>query len=167
MDTKLIRILKKLLGSQIISLQCLLKGNEKETESSADYHLSIVRKKKEKVKEVINSSNENIVFEQEKGAEKKVERKDLLVSKKALVWDPRVQHGLLTASQLFNINQWLLSVENDEIDGFKERDAGGVVKQDEVVVEQDEVVVDAFDKMLDSFQDFGCSTKGRRLTTLV
>ena len=161
MDTKLIRILKKLLGSQIISLQCLLKGNEKETESSADYHLSIVRKKEEKVKEVINSSNENIVFEQEKGVKKKVERKDLLVSKKALVWDPRVQHGLLTASQLFNINQWLLSVENqrpDKIDGVEEREAG----QD-----GEDVVVDSFDRMLDTFQDFGCSAKGRRLTTLV
>lgn len=161
MDTKLIRILKKLLGSQIISLQCLLKGNEKETESSADYHLSIVRKKEEKVKEVINSSNENIVFEQEKGVKKKVEGKDLLVSKKALVWDPRVQHGLLTASQLFNINQWLLSVENqqpDEINGVEEREAG----QD-----GEDAVVDSFDRMLDTFQDFGCSAKGRRLTTLV
>ena len=161
MDTKLIRILKKLLGSQIISLQCLLKGNEKETESSADYHLSIVRKKEEKVKEVINSSNENIVFEQEKGVKKKVERKDLLVSKKALVWDPRVKNGLLTASQLFNINQWLLSVENqqpDEIDGVEEKEAG----QD-----GEDAVVDSFDRMLDSFQDFGCSAKGRRLTTLV
>ena len=161
MDTKLIRILKKLLGSQIISLQCLLKGNEKETESSADYHLSIVRKKKEKVKEVINSSNKNIVFEQEKGAEKKVERKDLLVSKKALVWDPRVQHGLLTASQLFNINQWLLRVENqqpDKIDGVEEREGGQDGEDD---------VVDSFDRMLDTFQDFGCSAKGRRLTTLV
>ena len=161
MDTKLIRILKKLLGSQIISLQCLLKGNEKETESSADYHLSIVRKKEEKVKEVINSSNENIVFEQEKGVKKKVEGKDLLVSKKALVWDPRVQHGLLTASQLFNINQWLLSVENqrpDKIDGVEEREAG----QD-----GEDAVVDSFDRMLDTFQDFGCSAKGRRLTTLV
>lgn len=161
MDTKLIRILKKLLGSQIISLQCLLKGNEKETESSADYHLSIVRKKEEKVKEVINSSNENIVFEQEKGVKKKVEGKDLLVSKKALVWDPRVQHGLLTASQLFNINQWLLRVENqrpDKIDGVEEREAG----QD-----GEDAVVDSFDRMLDTFQDFGCSAKGRRLTTLV
>ena len=161
MDTKLIRIFKKLLGSQIISLQCLLKGNEKETESSADYHLSIVRKKKEKVKEVINSSNKNIVFEQEKGAEKKVERKDLLVSKKALVWDPRVQHGLLTASQLFNINQWLLSEENqqpDKIDGVEEREGGQDGEDD---------VVDSFDRMLDTFQDFGCSAKGRRLTTLV
>ena len=161
MDTKLIRILKKLLGSQIISLQCLLKGNEKETESSADYYLSIVRKKEEKVKEVINSSNENIVFEQEKGVKKKVEGKDLLVSKKALVWDPRVQHGLLTASQLFNINQWLLSVENqqpDEINGVEEREAG----QD-----GEDAVVDSFDRMLDTFQDFGCSAKGRRLTTLV
>ena len=161
MDTKLITILKKLLGSQIISLQCLLKGNEKETESSADYHLSIVRKKKEKVKEVINSSNKNIVFEQEKGAEKKVERKDLLVSKKALVWDPRVQHGLLTASQLFNINQWLLRVENqqpDKIDGVEEREGGQDGEDD---------VVDSFDRMLDTFQDFGCSAKGRRLTTLV
>ena len=161
MDTKLIRILKKLLGSQIISLQCLLKGNEKETESSADYHLSIVRKKEEKVKEVINSSNENIVFEQEKGVKKKVEGKDLLVSKKALVWDPRVQHGLLTASQLFNINQWLLSVENqqpDEIDGVEEREADQNGK---------DAVVDSFDRMLDTFQDFGCSAKGRRLTTLV
>ena len=161
MDTKLIRILKKLLGSQIISLQCLLKGNEKETESSADYHLSIVRKKEEKVKEIINSSNENIVFEQEKGVKKKLEGKDLLVSKKALVWDPRVQHGLLTASQLFNINQWLLRVENqqpDEIDGVEEREAG----QD-----GEDAVVDSFDRMLDTFQDFGCSAKGRRLTTLV
>ena len=157
----MIRIFKKLLVSQIISLQCLLKGNEKETESSADYHLSIVRKKKEKVKEVINSSNENIVFEQEKGAEKKVERKDLLVSKKALVWDPRVQHGLLTASQLFNINQWLLRVENqqpDKIDGVEEREGGQDGEDD---------VVDSFDRMLDTFQDFGCSPKGRRLTTLV
>ena len=161
MDTKLIRILKKLLGSQIISLQCLLKGNEKETELSADYHLSIVRKKEEKVKEVINSSNENIVFEQEKGVKKKVEGKDLLVSKKALVWDPRVQDGLLTANQLFNINQWLLSVENqqpDKIDGVEEREAG----QD-----GEDAVVDSFDRMLDTFQDFGCSAKGRRLTTLV
>ena len=157
----MIRIFKKLLVSQIISLQCLLKGNEKETESSADYHLSIVRKKKEKVKEVINSSNKNIVFEQEKGAEKKVERKDLLVSKKALVWDPRVQHGLLTASQLFNINQWLLRVENqqpDKIDGVEEREGGQDGEDD---------VVDSFDRMLDTFQDFGCSPKGRRLTTLV
>ena len=161
MDTKLIRILKKLLGSQIISLQCLLKGNEKETETSAEYHLSVVRKKEEKVKELINSSNEKIVFEQEKGVEKKVERKDLLVAKKALVWDPRVQHKLLTASQLFNINQWLLSVENqqpDEMDDVEERETG----QD-----GEDAGVDSFDKMLDSFQDFRCSTNERRLTTLV
>ena len=157
----MIRIFKKLLVSQIISLQCLLKGNEKETELSADYHLSIVRKKEEKVKEIINSSNENIVFEQEKGVKKKVEGKDLLVSKKALVWDPRVQHGLLTASQLFNINQWLLRVENqqpDKIDGVEEREGGQDGEDD---------VVDSFDRMLDTFQDFGCSPKGRRLTTLV
>ena len=161
MDTKLIRILKKLLGSQIISLQCLLKGNEKETESSADYHLSIVRKKEEKVKEVINSSNDNFVFEHEKGVKKTVKRKDLLVSKKALVWDARVQNGLLTASQLFNINQWLLRVENqrpDKTDGVEEREAG----QD-----GEDAMVDSFDRMLDTFQDFGCSAKGRRLTTLV
>ena len=86
---------------------------------------------------------------------------ELLVAKKALVWDPRVQNGLLTAHQLFNINQWLLSVENlrpDQIDGLEERDGGGS--------EQDDVV-DSIDRMLDSFQDFGCNTKGRRLTTLV
>ena len=69
--------------------------------------------------------------------------------------------GLLTASQLFNINQWLLSVENqhpDKIDGVDEREAG----QD-----GEDAVVDSFDRMLDTFQDFGCSAKGRRLTTLV
>lgn len=146
MDTKLIGILKKLLGSQIISLQCLLKGNEKETNSSAEYHLSVVRKKEEKVKKVINSSNQNIVFDQEKAVKKKVERKDLLVEKKALVWDPRVQDKLLTANQLFNINQWLLSVENqqpDEMDGVEE---GETASQD-----GEDAGVDSFDKMLDSF----------------
>ena len=166
MDTQLIRILKKLLTSQKISLQCLLKGDEKETQASADYHLSLVRKKEEKVQELIKaevtSSNEIIVVtEQEKGVEKGVQRKELLVAKKALVWDPRVQDGLLSANQLFNINQWLLSVENlrpDQIDGLEERDGGGS--------EQDDVV-DSIDRMLDSFQDFGCNTKGRRLTTLV
>ena len=159
MDTQLIRILKKLLArSQIISFQCLLKRDEKET--AADYHLSVVRKKEEKTREVIKTKvYGDIVTEQERGVGEKVQRKELLVRKKALVWDPRVQNRLLTASQLFNINQWLLSVENDEIDGFEERYAG--------VPEQDEVVVDSFDRMLDSFQDFGCSTKGRRLTTLV
>ena len=166
MDTQLIRILKKLLTSQKISLQCLLKGDEKETRSSADYHLSVVRKKEEKVQELIkaevSSSNEIIVVtEQEKGVEKGVQRKELLVAKKALVWDPRVQDGLLSANQLFNINQWLLSVENlrpDQIDGLEERD-GGTTDQDDTV--------DSIDRMLDSFQDFGCNTKGRRLTTLV
>ena len=166
METQLIRILKKLLAYKIISFQCLLKGDEKET--SAAYHLSVVRKKEEKTREL----NEIMVTEQEKEVGE-VQRKELLVRKKALVWDPRVQHGLLTASQLFNINQWLLSVENYQIDGFEEQDAGvaeqdaGVGEQDAGAAEQDEVVVDSFDKMLDSFQDFGCSTKGRRLTTLV
>ena len=171
MDT-LLRILKKLLASKIISFQCPLKGNEKET--SADYHLSVVRKKRE-LNEIMVTEQEKEVGEvtkQEKEVEE-VHRKEVLVRKKALVWDPRVQHGLLTASQLFNINQWLLSVGKDEVDDFEEKDAGvaeqdaGVGEQDAGVAEQDEVVVDSFDRMLDSFQDFGCSTKGGRLTTLV
>ena len=149
----MIRIFKKLLVSQIISLQCLLKGNEKETESSADYHLSIVRKKEEKAREVVKTNTE-----QEKGVGE-VQRKELLVRKKALVWDPRVQNGLLTASQLFNINQWLLSLENQQPYDL----------QDVIESTNDEVdpAVDELDKMLDSFQDFGDSKITRRLTTLV
>ena len=124
METQLKRILKKLFaGSQNISVQCLLKaGNEKET--SADYHLSVVRKREEKtreMKEETEDSNENIVTERRKEIQKRgfllrkakvnenvisEQRKEVLIGKKSLVWDPRVQNGLLTANQLFNINHF-------------------------------------------------------------
>ena len=154
MDTKLRRIFKKLLGSRLIKIQKDIFGrNEKETEWSAEYQLSIVRKKEEAIvkTEVTSTHKSNIPGPTEP-------KKDLLVSKKALICDPRVRDGLLTASQLFNINQWLLSLEN-----LQPFDLQDMIES----TNNEEDPVDEVDRMLDSFQDFGGSINTRRLTTLV
>ena len=151
MDTKLKRIFKKIFGSQVISLQCLLEMNRNKYQPPADYQLSVVRRKEE-----ATESKVNIMVEEER-------KRQLLIPKKALVWDSRVQNGFLSANQLFNINQWLLSVETrqpDEVDGMQKGDA-------DVTEQHGEDMVDCVDRMFDSFQDFGFSSKGRRLTTLV
>ena len=158
MDTKLRRIFKKLLGSHLLKIQDIFGRNEKETEWSAEYQLSIVRKKEEAIaKTEVTSSNSksNIPDPTES---RRTPKKDLLVPKKALIWDPRVRGGLLTSSQLFNINQWLLSLENQQ-----PYDLQDVIES----TNDEEDPVDEDDKMLDSFQDFGGSINTRRLTTLV
>ena len=158
MDTKLRRIFKKLLGSHLLNIQDIFGRNEKETEWSAEYQLSIVRKKEEAIaKTEVTSSNSksNIPDPTES---RRTPKKDLLVPKKALIWDPRVRDGLLTASQLFNINQWLLSLENQQ-----PYDLQDMIES----TNDEEDPVDKVDRILDSFQDFGGSINTRRLTTLV
>ena len=157
MDTKLRRIFKKLLGSQLLKIQDIFGRDEKETEWSAEYQLSIIRKKGEAIAktEVTSTNKSNIPGPTET---RRTPKKDLLVPKKALIWDPRVRGGLLTASQLFNINQWLLSLENQQ-----PYDLQDVIES----TNDEEDPVDEDDKMLDSFQDFGGSINTRRLTTLV
>ena len=158
MDTKLRRIFKKLLGSHLLNIQDIFGRNEKETEWSAEYQLSIVRKKEEAIaKTEVTSSNSksNIPDPTES---RRTPKKDLLVPKKALIWDPRVRDGLLTSSQLFNINQWLLSLEN-----LQPFDLQDMIES----TNNEEDPVDEVDRMLDSFQDFGGSINTRRLTTLV
>ena len=158
MDTKLRRIFKKLLGSHLLKIQDIFGRNEKETEWSVEYQLSIVRKKEEAIAtfEVTSTNKSNIPGLTET---RRTPKKDLLVPKKALIWDPRVRDGLLTASQLFNINQWLLSLENQQ-----PYDLQDVI---ESLNDEEDPAVDEVDKMLDSFQDFGGSINTRRLTTLV
>ena len=158
MDTKLRRIFKKLLGSQLLKIQDIFGRNEKETEWSAEYQLSIIRKKEEAIAktEETSTNKSNIHGPTET---RRTPKKDLLVPKKALIWDPRVRGGLLTASQLFNINQWLLSLENQQ-----PYDLQDVI---ESTNDEEDPAVDQVDKMLDSFQDFGGSIITRRLTTLV
>ena len=157
MDTKLRRIFKKLLGSHLLKIQDIFGRNEEETEWSAEYQLSIVRKKEEAIAktEETSTNKSNIHGPTET---RRTPKKDLLVPKKALIWDPRVRGGLLTASQLFNINQWLLSLENQQ-----PYDLQDVIES----TNDEEDPVDEDDKMLDSFQDFGGSINTRRLTTLV
>ena len=157
MDTKLRRIFKKLLGSHLLKIQNIFGRNEKETEWSAEYQLSIVRKKEEAIAktEVTSTNKSNIHGPTET---RRTPKKDLLVPKKALIWDPRVRDGLLTSSQLFNINQWLLSLENQQ-----PHDLQDVIES----TNDEEDKVDGVDKMLDCFQDFGGSIITRRLTTLV
>ena len=158
MDTKLRRIFKKLLGSHLLKIpQDIFGRNEKETEWSAEYQLSIVRKKEESIAktEETSTNKSNIHGPTET---RRTPKKDLLVPKKALIWDPRVRDGLLTSSQLFNINQWLLSLENQQ-----PYDLQDVIES----LNDEEDPVDEVDKMLDSFQDFGGSINTRRLTTLV
>ena len=157
MDIKLRRIFKKLLGSHLLKIQDIFGRNEKETDLSAEYQLSIVRKKEEAIAktEETSTNKSNIHGPTET---RRTPKKDLLVPKKALIWDPRVRGGLLTSSQLFNINQWLLSLENQQPHNL----------QDVIESSNDEEdKVDGVDKMLDTFQDFGGSTITRRLTTLV
>ena len=158
MDTKLRRIFKKLLGSHLLKIQDIFGRNEKETEWSAEYQLSIVRKKEEAIAktEETSTNKSNIHGPTET---RRTPKKDLLVPKKALIWDPRVRDGLLTSSQLFNINQWLLSLENQQ--PYDLQDVIESTNDDEAPV------VDEVDRMLDSFQDFGGSINTRRLTTLV
>ena len=158
MDTKLRRIFKKLLGSHLLKIQDIFGRNEKETEWSAEYQLSIIRKKEEAIAktEETSTNKSNIHGPTET---RRTPKKDLLVPKKALIWDPRVRGGLLTASQLFNINQWLLSLENQQ-----PYDLQDVI---ESTNDEEDPAVDQVDKMLDSFQDFGGSIITRRLTTLV
>ena len=157
MDTKLRRIFKKLLGSHLLKIQDIFGRDEKETEWSAEYQLSIVRKKEEAIAktEETSTNKSNIHGPTET---RRTPKKDLLVPKKALIWDPRVRDGLLTSSQLFNINQWLLSLENQQ-----PYDLQDVIES----TNDEEDPVDEDDKMLDSFQDFGGSINTRRLTTLV
>ena len=157
MDTKLRRIFKKLLGSHLLKIQDIFGRDEKETEWSAEYQLSIIRKKEEAIAktEETSTNKSNIPGPTET---RRTPKKDLLVPKKALIWDPRVRGGLLTASQLFNINQWLLSLENQQ-----PYDLQDVIES----TNDEEDPVDEDDKMLDSFQDFGGSINTRRLTTLV
>ena len=157
MDTKLRRIFKKLLGSHLLKIQDIFGRDEKETEWSAEYQLSIVRKKEEAIAttEVTSTNKSNIPGPTET---RRTPKKDLLVPKKALIWDPRVRDGLLTSSQLFNINQWLLSLENQQ-----PYDLQDVIES----TNDEEDPVDEVDRMFDSFQDFGGSTITRRLTTLV
>ena len=157
MDTKLRRIFKKLLGSHLLNIQDIFGRNEKETEWSAEYQLSIDRKKEEAIAktEETSTNKSNIHGPTET---RRTPKKDLLVPKKALIWDPRVRDGLLTSSQLFNINQWLLSLENQQ-----PYDLQDVIES----TNDEEDPVDEDDKMLDSFQDFGGSINTRRLTTLV
>ena len=157
MDTKLRRIFKKLLGSHLLKIQDIFGRDEKETEWSAEYQLSIIRKKEEAIAktEETSTNKSNIHGPTET---RRTPKKDLLVPKKALIWDPRVRGGLLTASQLFNINQWLLSLENQQ-----PYDLQDVIES----TNDEEDPVDEDDKMLDSFQDFGGSINTRRLTTLV
>ena len=158
MDTKLRRIFKKLLGSHLLKIQDIFGRDEKETEWSAEYQLSIIRKKGEAIAktEVTSTNKSNIHGPTET---RRTPKKDLLVPKKALIWDPRVRDGLLTSSQLFNINQWLLSLENQQ-----PYDLQDVI---ESTNDEEDPAVDEVDKMLDSFQDFGGSIITRRLTTLV
>ena len=158
MDTKLRRIFKKLLGSHLLKIQDIFGRNEKETEWSAEYQLSIVRKKGEAIAktEETSTNKSNIHGPTET---RRTPKKDLLVPKKALIWDPRVRDGLLTASQLFNINQWLLSLENQQ-----PYDLQDVI---ESTNDEEDPAVDEDNKMLNSFQDFGGSRNTRRLTTLV
>ena len=158
MDTRLRRIFKKLLGSHLFNIQDIFGRNEKETEWSAEYQLSIVRKKEEAIAttEVTLTNKSNIHGPTET---RRTPKKDLLVPKKALIWDPRVRDGLLTSSQLFNINQWLLSLENQQ-----PYDLQDVI---ESTNDEEDPAADQVDKMLDSFQDFGGSINTRRLTTLV
>ena len=159
MDTKLRRIFKKLLGYHLLNIQDIFGRNEKETEWSAEYQLSIVRKKEEAIaKTEVTSSNSKSNIP-EPTETRRTPKKDLLVPKKALIWDPRVRGGLLTASQLFNINQWLLSLENQQ-----PYDLQDVI---ESTNDEEDPAADQVDKMLDSFQDFGGSINTRRLTTLV
>ena len=157
MDTKLRRIFKKLLGSHLLKIQDIFGRNEKEREWAAEYQLSIVRKKEEPIAiiEVTSTNKSNIHGPTET---RRTPKKDLLVPKKALIWDPRVRDGLLTSSQLFNINQWLLSLENQQ-----PYDLQDVIES----TNDEEDKVDGVDKMLDCFQDFGGSIITRRLTTLV
>ena len=120
--------------------------------------MSIVRKKEEAiVKTEVTSTNKS--NSPEPTETRRTPKKDLLVPKKALIWDPRVRDGLLTSSQLFNINQWLLSLENQQ-----PYDLQDVIDSTN---DEEDPAVDAVDKMLDSFQDFGGSIITRRLTTLV
>ena len=158
MDTKLRRIFKKLLGSHLLKIQDIFGRDEKETEWSAEYQLSIIRKKEEAIAktEETSTNKSNIHGPTET---RRTPKKDLLVPKKALIWDPRVRDGLLTSSQLFNINQWLLSLENQQ-----PYDLQDVI---ESTNDEEDPAVDQVDKMLDSFQDFGGSIITRRLTTLV
>ena len=158
MDTKLRRIFKKLLGPHLLKIQNIFGRNEKETEWSAEYQLSIIRKKEEAIAktEETSTNKSNIHGPTET---RRTPKKDLLVPKKALIWDPRVRDGLLTSSQLFNINQWLLSLENQQ-----PYDLQDVI---ESTNDEEDPAVDQVDKMLDSFQDFGGSIITRRLTTLV
>ena len=158
MDTKLRRIFKKLLGSHLLNIQDIFGRNEKETEWSAEYQLSIVRKKEEAIAttEVTSTNMSNTPGPRET---RRTPKKDLLVPKKALIWDPRVRDGLLTSSQLFNINQWLLSLENQQPYDLQD--------MIESTNDEEDPAVDEVDKMLDSFQDFGGSIITRRLTTLV
>ena len=157
MDTKLRRIFKKLLGSHLLKIQDIFGRDEKETEWSAEYQLSIVRKKEEAIAktEETSTNKSNIHGPTET---RRTPKKDLLVPKKALIWDPRVRGGLLTASQLFNINQWLLSLENQQ-----PYDLQDVIES----TNDEEDPLDEVDRMFDSFQDFGGSINTRRLTTLV
>ena len=158
MDTKLRRIFKKLLGSHLLNIQDIFGRNEKETEWSAEYQLSIVRKKEEAIAktEETSTNKSNIHGPTET---RRTPKKDLLVPKKALIWDPRVRGGLLTASQLFNINQWLLSLENQQPYDLQD--------MIESTNDEEDPAVDGVDKMFDCFQDFGGSIITRRLTTLV
>ena len=158
MDTKLRRIFKKLLGSHLLKIQDIFGRDEKETEWSAEYQLSIVRKKEESIAktEETSTNKSNIHGPTET---RRTPKKDLMVPKKALIWDPRVRGGLLTSSQLFNINQWLLSLENQQ-----PYDLQDVI---ESTNDEEDPALDEVDKMLDSFQDFGGSIITRRLTTLV
>ena len=157
MDTKLRRIFKKLLGSHLLKIQDIFGRDEKETEWSAEYQLSIIRKKEEAIAktEETSTNKSNIHGPTET---RRTPKKDLLVPKKALIWDPRVRGGLLTASQLFNINQWLLSLENQQ-----PYDLQDVIES----TNDEEDPLDEVDRMFDSFQDFGGSINTRRLTTLV
>ena len=157
MDTKLRRIFKKLLGSHLLKIQDIFGRDEKETEWSAEYQLSIIRKKEEAIAktEETSTNKSNIHGPTET---RRTPKKDLLVPKKALIWDPRVRGGLLTASQLFNINQWLLSLENQQ-----PYDLQDMIES----TNDEEDPVDKVDRILDSFQDFGGSINTRRLTTLV
>ena len=56
------RIFKKLLGSHLLKIQDIFGRNEKETEWSAEYQLSIIRKKGEAIAtiEVTSTNKSNI-----------------------------------------------------------------------------------------------------------
>ena len=84
------RIFKKLLGSHLLNIkQDIFGRNEKETEWSAEYQLSIIRKKGEAIAktEVTSTNKSNIPGPTET---RSTPKKDLLVQKKALICDPRL-----------------------------------------------------------------------------